>query len=291
MNEPDTLMPIGMFSRASLVSIKALRSYHEQGLLIPASIDPATGYRSYRVSQLADAQVIRRLRDLDVSLRDIGEIMSARDPETTRKLIAQHEAAMVARLAEVTRIVDELHTAMELPAIATPVHVRTDPALHVLAVVGTVVEADYAEFLGDAFGRLWQALDLEGLVMAGPSGALYPEEVRGDTEEVTAYLPIAAPTTLSQRVLDTGVTLSMLPEVTAAAMTHVGSFETIGDTYRQLGAWVATNATSADLPVRENYLVSVDESTGELLPADRLRTEIVWPISAPTQIDQTNRGA
>lgn len=57
----DPLMPIGMFARASLVSIKALRSYHEQGLLVPAETDPTTGYRSYRVSQLVDATVIKRL--------------------------------------------------------------------------------------------------------------------------------------------------------------------------------------------------------------------------------------
>lgn len=280
MNDPDVLMPIGMFSRASLVSIKALRSYHDQGLLVPASIDPATGYRSYRVSQLADAQIIKRLRDLDVPLRDIAQIMAARDPDITRKLIAEHQAAMVARLAEVTRIVDELHTAMALPAIATPVHVRTEPARHAIAVVGTVSESDYAVFLGDAYGRLWQALTSTGVAMAGPSGALYPEEVRGEHQEVTAYLPVTEPAVLPERVLDLGVTLTMLPEVSAAVMTHVGSFATIGDTYRQLGAWVATHATSAGAAVREHYVVSIDETTGELLPDDQLRTEIIWPIVA-----------
>ena len=278
MNDPDVLMPIGMFSRASLVLIKALRSYHDQGLLVPASIDPATGYRSYRVSQLADAQIIKRLRDLDVPLRDIAEIMTARDPDITRKLIAEHQEAMVARLVEVTRIVDELHTAMALPTIATPVHVRTEPARHAVAFVGAVTESEYATFLGDAYQRLWQALTMTGLAMAGPSAALYPEEVRGGREQVVAYLPIAEPAALSPTVLDLGVTLTMLPEVTAAVMTHVGSFETIGDTYRQLGAWVATHTTSAGAPVREHYVVSIDETTGALLPDDQLRTEIIWPV-------------
>ena len=47
-----------------------------------------------------------------------------------------------------------------------------------------------------------------------------------------------------------------------------------------LGAWVATNATVIDQPVRELYVVSVDES-GALLPDADLRTEIAWPIEAP----------
>ena len=68
MTEHDDLMPIGMFSRATLLSVKALRSYHELGLLVPTRIDPGTGYRSYAVSQLPDAEAIRRLRDLDVLL-------------------------------------------------------------------------------------------------------------------------------------------------------------------------------------------------------------------------------
>ena len=60
MTEHDDLMPIGMFSRATLLSVKALRSYHELGLLVPTRIDPGTGYRSYAVSQLPDAEAIRR---------------------------------------------------------------------------------------------------------------------------------------------------------------------------------------------------------------------------------------
>lgn len=64
MDDNDPLMAIGTFSRASLLSIKALRSYHELGLLIPDDVDGATGYRYYRVSQLTDAAVVKRLRDL-----------------------------------------------------------------------------------------------------------------------------------------------------------------------------------------------------------------------------------
>ena len=88
MSEPDPLMSIGVFSTATLVSIKALRIYHEQDLLVPASVDPVTGYRTYRVSQLADAQVIKRLRDLDVPLVAVAEVVRARDPDVTRRVIA-----------------------------------------------------------------------------------------------------------------------------------------------------------------------------------------------------------
>ena len=67
----DPLLPIGMFSRASSLSIKALRSYHDAGILVPARVDPQTGYRNYTVDQLTDAAVIVRLRALDVPLAQV----------------------------------------------------------------------------------------------------------------------------------------------------------------------------------------------------------------------------
>lgn len=59
-------LSIGAFSRASSISVRTLRDYHKLGLLVPASIDPSTGYRAYTVDQLADALAIVRLRALDV---------------------------------------------------------------------------------------------------------------------------------------------------------------------------------------------------------------------------------
>lgn len=65
--DPD-LLPIGRFARLAGLSIGALRHYDEIGLLTPAAVDPATGYRRYRRGQLERARIIARLRGIDVSL-------------------------------------------------------------------------------------------------------------------------------------------------------------------------------------------------------------------------------
>lgn len=287
----DPLMSIGAFSRASLVSIRTLRAYHDQGLLVPAAVDPVTGYRSYRVSQLTDAQIIKRLRDLDVSLRDVAEIIAARDPEITRKVLAAHEATMRARVADVNRIVDELQLAIESPSLQTPVHIREEPAAHALAIAGRVTQGDDAAFLGDAHGLLSAALDATGAVPHGPGAALYPAAFESEDDvEVVADVPIAAPVHLPEEWARRGVTLRLIPAVTAAVMTHAGSYESIGTTYRQLGAWVARHARPLDAPVREHYTVSVDPTTRGLLPAEQLRTEIAWPVH-PGGPDTDGRGA
>jgi DNA-binding transcriptional MerR regulator len=276
-------MSIGVFSTATLVSIKALRLYHEQGLLVPASIDPTTGYRSYRVSQLSDAQVIKRLRDFNVPLPAVAEVVRARDPEVTRRIIEQHERFMSDRLANLSRLVSELQQIVSEPLLQTPTFVRTEPAQHALAIVERVSNPEhdiYAEFLGRAYPLLDAAIVRLGCVATSPSGALYPPKVEGDSELITAYVPITEPHVLDRQCIADNIINLMLPSVTAAVLTHSGSYRTMGETYRQLGAWVATNASVIDQPVRELYVVSGDPD-GKLLPDNELRTEIAWPIANP----------
>ena len=67
----DDLLSIGQFARLSGLSVGALRHYDELDLLRPAAVDPFTGYRRYRPEQVETAQVIGRLRELEMSLDEI----------------------------------------------------------------------------------------------------------------------------------------------------------------------------------------------------------------------------
>ncbi len=271
-------MSIGMFSRASLVSVKALRAYHERGLLIPAHIDPSSNFRNYRVSQLPDAVLIKRLRDLDVPLRDIRVVIDARDPAVTRKVVAAHEERMRERLAAVTVIVEELQEAVRRPELQTSVHVRTVEQHTVLGVTGRVADADYGAFLDGAYGTLFGALAISGAVPTGPPMALYPPRVELEEEEITAAIPVAVP--VDGSALPPGVVVQTWPTVTVAAATHHGGYESIGQTYAQLGAWVARHAESAERHVREQYLVGPAAPGESTIPPADFRTQILWPIVA-----------
>jgi PPM family protein phosphatase len=71
----DDFMAIGEFSERSGLSAKRLRAYASEGLLAPAAVDPASGYRYYSPGQLADARVIDALRQAAVPLADIRAFM------------------------------------------------------------------------------------------------------------------------------------------------------------------------------------------------------------------------
>ena len=83
-----TMLTIGDFSRMTHLSVKALRHYHDLGVLELAAVDPFTGYRSYDTSQVGSAQVIRRLRDLGMPLDSIAAVLAAPDLESRNREIA-----------------------------------------------------------------------------------------------------------------------------------------------------------------------------------------------------------
>ena len=57
------MLSIGEFSRVVGMTVKALRFYHEEGLLVPAVVDPRSGYRYYDAAQVETARAIRFLRE------------------------------------------------------------------------------------------------------------------------------------------------------------------------------------------------------------------------------------
>ncbi|MEU6025253.1 MerR family transcriptional regulator [Micromonospora sp. NPDC047134] len=79
-------LTIGEFATVTHLSVRTLRRYHESGLLVPATVDPHTNYRYYLPDQIATAQVIHRLRELDVPLVDVRSIITTGDPQQRAEL-------------------------------------------------------------------------------------------------------------------------------------------------------------------------------------------------------------
>lgn len=75
-------LTIGEFAQLTQLSVRTLRRYHEGGLLAPATVDPHSGYRYYTAEQIPAAQIIHRLRELGMPLREVGEMLAS--PDRTR---------------------------------------------------------------------------------------------------------------------------------------------------------------------------------------------------------------
>ncbi|MHA5047090.1 DNA polymerase III subunit beta family protein [Streptomyces sp. SD15] len=84
---------IGEMARNSGLGVSALRFYDRAGVLVPAWVDPVSGYRWYGPEQLEEARLLARLRRAGMPLADIRLVLagwSSADTDLVRKLLQAH---------------------------------------------------------------------------------------------------------------------------------------------------------------------------------------------------------
>ena len=260
------LLAIGDFSRMTYLGVKAPRHCHEIGLLEPADIDPATGYRLYRPSQVPAAQVIRRLRDLGMPLEEVRAMLQAPDVAARNAVIAAHLGRMERQLEQAQATVASLRSMLGHRAQPIIVEYRTTQAARALAIRDRISMADAEQWWCSAFDELRAALAASGAQRAGPDGALYSSEFfQADAGEVTAFIPVTGTPSPA------GLAVPVEMAATELAVTaHHGPFSDLDTTYGALGTFVAQRAIGVDDPIRENYLVSASDTDGASHP-DRQR--------------------
>lgn len=272
MSRPP-LLRTGEFARAASLSVKALRLYHDMGLLVPAVVDPVTGYRAYSPNQLTPAAIIRLLREVGVSLQDIHNILHSRDLGLMRKVLAEQADRFQAGLDAVTRLVDDV-AFDDTQTDPSEIGIRHEPAHTVLTIEGSPELPSLGPFLLRANATLQEAAHISGAVIEGCFGACYPPQIDDDRQDVTAYLPISAPVFVTDRFISDGVRVDELPPCSVAALEHHGPYWELESCYRRLGTWVAFRAIAAEAPVRERYPTPIDG------PPEDAITELQWPVTA-----------
>jgi DNA-binding transcriptional MerR regulator len=101
-------LTVGQAARLAGVTPKALRHYDRIGLLRPAAVDRATGYRRYEPEQVEQVRLIRRLRAMELPLDEIRRLLAlSENKEAFRIALADHRRRIDAR---VTRLRGILHT-------------------------------------------------------------------------------------------------------------------------------------------------------------------------------------
>lgn len=260
------LLSIGDFARMTYLSVKTLRHYHDIGLLEPAEVDPSTGYRRYTPAQVPLAQVIRRFRDLGMPLEELAAVVRAPDVDVRNAVIARHLAQMEDRLRQTQETVRSLRNLVDNPSAAVPVEFRSTAPTPVLAVRAVLDQDEVPGWLSQALTELYEALGTQ-VIPAGPPGALYaPALFEAERGEVTAFVPVTAPTVATGRTK-----VLVLPAAEYAVAVHDGPAEDLDRTFAALGTFVAEHAITVEAPLRELYLEG-------LLDAGRSHIEVCWPV-------------
>lgn len=273
-----TLMPIGRFAAASRLSVKSLRNYDDSGLLPAAYVDPQSGYRYYRLQQLARAEVIRTLRLLDMPLASIAEVLD--DEGSPDGLLESHLAELVRQRDDYDKKVRQLKRLRSRREItmSNTVSIKTvAPQIVATYRVQTSYEDTFAA-IPDGFQRVLEFLEANN---SGPVGAPFtlfdaPPEADADGD-IAMAVPVAGllADLDTEEMKKAGVEVIELPGGAVASIMHKGSYAEMGDTYASIGMWVHQHGHSQVGPGREIYMNNPAD-----VPESELLTEIQWPIDA-----------
>jgi DNA-binding transcriptional MerR regulator len=254
-SRPPQLLTIGQFAALTDISRPSLRRYDEAGLLRPALIDDTTGYRYYTAAQLDVAEAIRLLRDLQVPLADIQELLTADDGEGLQRLLTAHKRRITVQLERGTQILARVDQVLsqDLPLIpqsheisvvqldeATVISCRGEspPSLEALVAARAACAAQLAERVAR-----------EQLTAAGPVVYLHEHDLFSpwySPARFQACQPLAR---------DSAAALGAwtLPACTAASTVHTGPLDGLRASWAALAAWVSRSPYDAVPPVRVTY--------------------------------------
>jgi DNA-binding transcriptional MerR regulator len=266
-------LAIGDFARATHLSVKTLRHYHQIGLLEPAEVDPATGYRRYTTDQIPTAQVIRRFRDLDMPLDAIHAVLDAPDLDTRNQLISAHLTRLEAELARTRTAVASLRDLLHPPAggsCTAGIGHRAAPDTPAVVVREVLDAKDALPWYQGALGELYATLTAQGLSASGPAGGVYSNDLFAyERGPATVFVPCEGAARPTGRVRP-----DVVPAVDLATIVHSGPHTDIDRAYGALATYVTQHAIAVEGPLREYYLVGPHDTADQ----SRWRTEIGWPV-------------
>lgn len=245
------MLTIGEFSRASGLTIKALRFYHEQGLLTPAYIEPGSGYRHYDSGQLETARVITTLRELEFSINEIAEILRQTEADLDLLTIlkrqrsqlgqrAQHYRQLVRQLDQVIAFTTQEQTTM--PPQSFDVVEKELPAITLAAVR---MRARYDE-CGQGFKQIGRKL---GRYLNGKPMLLhYDLEYREHDANYEACFPVKGGKSSD------GIEVKELAGGRAVTLIHLGPYQELTRSYDRIMRYLDEHHLEAECPTREVYL-------------------------------------
>ncbi|MFI1988290.1 MerR family transcriptional regulator [Actinoplanes sp. NPDC020271] len=277
------MLSIGDFAGLGRVSVRMLRHYDAIGLLLPAHVDPHSGYRFYTAEQLLRLNRILALKDLGFTLQQVQLMVEEKlDPAELRGMLRLRRAELTAQVER-----DNARLALvdaRLRMIETEGHMNTAdvvlkqvPALRVAELSATALGYDHptsiTENLTPLYPRLMELMEAAGVTMTGSPLAFYRPAPTGPEDEtitVHAAFPIG-----DADVAGAGFDVTVLPPVEVAAAVHKGPMSEAFRTGGRIATWIEENGFRPVPPgyAREVYLHCPDGRLEEWL------TEMQVPLA------------
>ncbi|MFF1413191.1 MerR family transcriptional regulator [Streptomyces sp. NPDC058289] len=278
------MFTIGDFAKHGRVSVRMLRHYDALGLLHPARVDPASGYRYYEAGQLARLNRVIALKELGFSLEQVGSILDELvGAEELRGMLrlrqAELESAMAAAAARLTQVETRLRIIENEGTMSSiDIVVKSLPPVRLAELSGVAPSYDGQDIgpvIGPLYAELLSRVEAAGVTLTDPGVAYY--EDAGDASRpgaVRVHAGVAVPADVRAEDLGGDVRIVVLPAVErAATVVHRGSMDSVLPTAQALAQWIDANGERSSGYAREVSLSCPEDR-------DQWVTELQEPLGA-----------
>jgi len=253
------MFSIGDFARLGRVSVRMLRHYDAIGLLRPAAVDPASGYRFYRADQLGRLNRVIALKDLGFTLQQVQAILDDQvDVAELRGMLrlrrAQLEAQMAAdggRLASVEARLRMIETEGRMDT--EDVVLAEVPPVRVAELTGVAAAYDaeaVTPVMESLFKELARRLAAAGIAPSGPAMSYY-----GDAQGEAVVAHAAVRVAVEPRPGYDFAVVDLPGIGSAATIVHRGPLDGLAASEQVLARWIEANGYR---PVGYHRLVYLD---------------------------------
>jgi len=247
------MFSIGEFSRITGITVKALRHYHEEGLLAPSWIDQQTGYRYYDDAKIGTARLIAFLRSLEFPIAEIRELLKQGEDEASLiNAMERHKQTLNERIRGFKKAVRSVEQFLQEQRQASTMSQRAytveEKSLEPTLIAGVRLRGRYAD-CGKGFARIGRAL---GRYICGkPMMLHYDEEYREDDADFEAAMPVRQP---KSDAPPDGIDLREIPGGRCATLLHKGPYDQLGTSYATILKYVKDHGYRIVMPTREVYI-------------------------------------
>lgn len=246
------MLRIGEFAALADMSVKALRHYDDIGILKPAYIDEATGYRYYDYTQLARAYRLTAFKNMGLALNEIGELLDGKmSPGITRRFLKtkwiELQAELKALQEQITYLDNKIYEVeIEGRMSSYEITLKQLEPMKVLVASGI---APLKQDIGAIMAELRQRLQSYHVYPTAPLMALFPEYIH-PIQNIP--VEIAQPTD-SQVILGDDVEERLIPALTVASVIHTGTRD-MAPGWVALNEWIGRNGYRITGAFREIFL-------------------------------------
>jgi len=205
----ENTMGIGSVARASGLTVSALRFYDTAGVLVPAEVEPQSGYRRYTRAQVGDARLVAELRRTAMPLAGITAVLAHRhDPVAAGTLLDEHLRRLTDGLADARRALSRAHLLVR--PLERAMSMTVLPVAELAAAIEAVRHAVSSDPELPALGGVLLELGPDGLRLVATDRfrlavADVPASVDGPA--VTVLVPVAVVDVVRSRLRSEDVTI------------------------------------------------------------------------------------